>query len=295
MDTSQTPKRRYVLGYHTFADLEPPEFVSLAAEAGYDGVTLRLWPAYKPPLEYPFPLLEPQSPMRNEVKRRLRDTGMSVLDIEVLRVDAQLDVSSMRPLLEASADLGGAYLTVLGNDEDQSRLDDNLAALAELSAEYGMPISLEFHALNSINSIHAANAALDRLGREDALLTVDTLHLFRSGGCAADIARTDPKRLISIQLCDGPRKGPETVEAFRAESRDRQHPSLGELPLEEYVRAAPRDSAIIVEAPMIGLRQRLGLEPVVIAQDALRLTTQLVSRADKATDDRGRTRFTAQG
>lgn len=60
----------------------PPELVSAAAGAGFDAVGIRVWPAADEPA---YPMLG-DTPMMRETLARLADTGLRVLDVEVLRL-----------------------------------------------------------------------------------------------------------------------------------------------------------------------------------------------------------------
>ena len=84
-------KRRIGLAALTCMELAPHELVTVAAEAGYDCVGLRLIPVAGQTLPA-FHLAE--------TERRLADTGLSVLDVEVFRVDASTRVADFEPVLE---------------------------------------------------------------------------------------------------------------------------------------------------------------------------------------------------
>ena len=67
----------------TMLDVSPPDLVSVAREAGFDLVSLRVVVAT--PSEEPWPMTA-SALMLEETARRLDDTGVRVLSVEVVRV-----------------------------------------------------------------------------------------------------------------------------------------------------------------------------------------------------------------
>ena len=64
-------------------ELTPPEMVTCAAEAGFSHVGIRLLPATTTEPHYD---LVGKTPLLREVERRLADTGVKVLDVEIFRI-----------------------------------------------------------------------------------------------------------------------------------------------------------------------------------------------------------------
>lgn len=93
------------LPHITMLDLTPPQLVKVAAAAGFRHVGIRLQPAL--PGEERFPMLG-DAPMLRETLARLADTGLTVLDIEVFRLQPGTSFAPLRPVLEAAARLGRA-------------------------------------------------------------------------------------------------------------------------------------------------------------------------------------------
>ena len=87
----------------------PDELVRLAADAGFDFVGLRVLAVTA---EEPSYDLSPGSPLLADTLRALSDTGLSVVDAEFLRIDADTDRTTWLPALEASQALGATRLTV---------------------------------------------------------------------------------------------------------------------------------------------------------------------------------------
>ncbi|WP_236180359.1 MULTISPECIES: hypothetical protein [Pseudomonas] len=85
-----------------------------------------------PPEEYHVPLVAGDG-LRRQTLARLRDTGIGVLDVEILRLKPQTVVADFEPLLSVGAQFGASELLVAGNDPDEQRLTDNFAALCDLA------------------------------------------------------------------------------------------------------------------------------------------------------------------
>ena len=230
-----------------FLELDPPALISVAAEVGFASVTLRLAPAVPGGAHYP---LAPGSPELRRVLTRAHDTGMGILQVELIALDRATDVSAHRPMLEAGAALGATRLVVAGDDPDLSVVAARLAEVADLAAEYGLTVDLEFMPFRALATLGQALAAVSAAGRDNVAVMVDALHLARSGGVPADIAAADPRRLAVLQLCDAPLVAPaRPLLADEARGR-RLLPGQGELPLAALLAAMPPDALLACEVPL---------------------------------------------
>lgn len=125
----------------TVLEVSPVDMIDIAARTGYSHVGLRLEPAT--PEEYHFPLVNDPA-LRRQTLKRLHDTGIKVLDIEILRLKPQTCVSDFDKILSVGAEFGATELLVAGNDPDEQRMTDNFAQLCDLSRPYGIYPHLEF-------------------------------------------------------------------------------------------------------------------------------------------------------
>src|ERR1700752_596320 len=91
-------------------------------------------------------------------------------------------------------------------EPDPARALDQLATLAELTAQRNMKFVIEFAPPHPhINTLERAVAAVRYIDRPNVALLIDTMHLFRSGGSVAQLAALDPNLIGYVQLCDAPR------------------------------------------------------------------------------------------
>ncbi|HJQ60637.1 MAG TPA: TIM barrel protein, partial [Vineibacter sp.] len=124
----------------TVLDVAPPEQVALAAEAGFSHVGLRLIPATPEEVRHP---VVGDTPMVREIERRLADTGVQVLDVEIFRLTPDVRIADFEPAMAIAARLGARLMLVAGNDPDAARLRDSFARLSEAASRYGLTACLE--------------------------------------------------------------------------------------------------------------------------------------------------------
>jgi sugar phosphate isomerase/epimerase len=242
-----TADRRISLAYLTVNGVSLAEHVSVAAETGYQSVGLRLLGSRAPAPE----LFRDEAALR-AAEQRLRDTGVTVLDGEIFWLMADTDVREYRGLFEAMERFGARLLLVLARDPDLQRVFDNFAELCSLTAAHGIKPCFEFCKVTTVETLAQATDIVRRSGQPNARVLVDALHLSRSGGTPADVARADPALFEYAQLCDAPAAIPSR-ERMLEEPSDRLMPGQGGLPLVDLVRALPADLPIAIEAPVKAL------------------------------------------
>jgi sugar phosphate isomerase/epimerase len=243
--------RVLALDHLTLLDVAPPDLVALAAGAGFDAVGLRIAPATA--AEPPWPM-SPGSRMLAQTVQRCRDTGVTVLDTEVILLTAETDLAVCEPVLETAARLNARYITAIGDDPDLGRLSDRFARLVAMAAPYGLRPVIEFMAYKTVRSLGDAQAIAAQSGGGGILL--DALHVQRCGTPIAEIARVEPRLLSYVQLCDAPMHqspGDAAVEARTA----RLLPGEGGLPLAGLLSAVPPATPVAIEAPRLALRGEL--------------------------------------
>jgi sugar phosphate isomerase/epimerase len=259
--------REVALAILAMLDVPPADVVDVAAAAGYDAITLRLAGSNRERADEPesHPLIG-DTPARRATVRRLRETGLGVLDVEVLRLRPETDVVGVRPMLESAQALGARHLLVVGLDDDEARMVDRFAALCAEAEPYGVRPALEFMRMSSVATVQDADRIVSAAGYPIGAVLVDPLHLARSGGVPADVtplAAAHPDRYPYLQLCDAPLATPgdgSTRDLYVEAVRHRLNPGDGELPLLDTLAALPEGIPISVEAPVAALAARPPLE-----------------------------------
>lgn len=240
------------LHHLTMIEAHPLELVEAAAAGGFDYCGIRL---VAPRPGDPLIDIAGDKETVRQVGRRLKDSGVRLLDIEAIWLSPGTDIETLRLPLEVGASLGARYALVVGNDDDRIRLADNFARLCDIAAGLGMSLMLEFITYCSVGSLRDAHALVAGSGRDNAGILIDTLQFFRSGAQPADLDGLPPRLFPYMQICDAPLTAPITLEARRHEARtDRRLPGEGELPVGKLLAHLPQDIVLSLEAPTAALR-----------------------------------------
>lgn len=254
-------QRRYSLAYLTASALAPAQMVTLASELGYHNVGLRLLPnSSGAPQQH---LIGNRAAIA-ETQARMRDTGVGVFDIEIIRIGEHFDSKTWLPLLEVGATLGAHSLLVAGDDAEPARLAANFAHLCELTATFGLYANLEFMPWTAVKCARDALTILDLAGRPQyGGILVDALHFARSATTSADIAALSTQcrhHLHYAQICDAPPGIPNSVDALIHTARqERLLPGEGGIDLAGLFAVLPHDLPVSVEIPNDVRVARLGV------------------------------------
>ncbi len=256
------------LHHLTMIEVHPLQLIDAAAAGGFDYCGIRL---VAPRPGDPLVDIAGDAGTVRQVGRRLKEAGIRLLDIEAIWLSPETRLDALHLPLEVGASLGAKYVLVVGNDAERTRLGENFAALCDMAAGFGLTVMLEFISYCSIGSLGAARALVEESGRANAGVLIDTLQFFRCGTQPRDLGGIPPGLFRYMQLCDGPLRGPESLEARRHEARtDRRLPGEGELPVAELLRHLPPGIPLALEAPGPALRGRPYLEQGRIAGEAVR-------------------------
>jgi sugar phosphate isomerase/epimerase len=279
----------------TILDTAPPDQVTAAMTAGVDALGIRVFPAAD---EWVYPMLG-NTPMMRETLARLADSGVQVLDVELIMLGPAGRTDDALRVLDAGARMGARFALVLGYDPDETRLTDSFADVCAAAGERGIRPGLEFMMYSAVKTVHDAARIVERAEHPGGAVLVDALHLRRSGGSPADLASLTPQLLPYSQLCDVPLEPgwPDELSA-RTESRTQRLlpgdgelplrelvdtgllPGDGELPLRELVDTLPAGVALSVEAPVAALA---GTPPAERARLAFAAAARLLDRSIEST------------
>ncbi len=285
---SAAPQAREIgIDHLTLLDVSPPELVTIAREAGFDSVSPRV--AAATPGEEPWPMTA-SSPMLGETIRRLDDTGIRVLAVELVRIGPDTTRGDYERALEAGAKLGARYVTVNSYDPDLERACETFAALTADARPYGLRPVIEPITYTQVSNLEQALRVAQHSGGGGILL--DALHFQRYGGDLEHLRSVDPQLLSYVQLCDAPLAAPSGLprphRLPRGQSTDgtdlqlesramRLLPGDGELPLADFLAALREGIPVSVEAPVLSLWEIL--TPVDYAKRARRAVESVTSAA----------------
>lgn len=238
---------QFSLAHLSALDLTPPELVIAAEEARYDFVGLRL--VAVTPGGAAWPLWEDRKTMAG-TKARMAESGVRVLDVELIKLLPDTDVRDFVPCMEAAAELGARHLLTQADDADFNRAVDNYANLCDLAAPYGLTCDVEFIPWIEIRNLAGAARLLKCAGRKNCGLVIDSLHFARAACRPEELEFLPAEWFHYIQLCDAPAKAPDTIDGLIYAAREeRLLPGDGELDLMGIMEHLPFPIVIGIEMP----------------------------------------------
>lgn len=269
-------QRLFSLAYLTADTCTVPQAIDLAAALGYDYVGLRLMPNAP---GAPQQMLIGNDVILRETQARMRDTGVGVFDLEIIRIGESFEPASYRPLWDAGAALGARAVLVAADDTDPGRLAHNYARLCECLRPYGISANLEFMPWTAVKDCRGAMQVIAQAGQpSNAGLLVDALHFGRSTTTLADIAAIPRQWLHYAQICDATAglnfSDEELIHTARAE---RALPGEGSIDLKGLFATLPQDLPISVE--VVNHAQARALGALAWARLCLEKTKQVLASA----------------
>jgi len=247
----------FSLAYLTAFGTPPARMVEIAAETGYDYVSLRLTPVTDHEPTFPF-FTEPS--VVADVKAHMADTGISVLDVELIRVGPDDDPADYGRFMEVASDLGARHLIMQLPDPDRSRAAERFAQICRMASPHRMTVDLEFIPWSTTEDLAAAVEIVTKADQSNGGVLIDTLHFARSKSSLADLEMLPEHLFNFVQLCDAPFEAPRTHEGLINAARTaRSLPGEAGLDLRPLVEAIPR-VPYSLEVPNDIMRKDLGVE-----------------------------------
>jgi sugar phosphate isomerase/epimerase len=252
----------YSLAHLTVLGLTPPEVLRVAARTGYHHVGLRLLSAVAGTVAYP--LMDDPALLR-ATRAAMADTGVSVHDIELVRLTPESDVAALEPFVAAGAELGARCVLTAPYDPDLGRLADRLGALTDLCARHGLRPVLEFFPWTDVPDLATAARVVAGCGRAGAGILVDTLHFSRSRSTLAQLRAVDASRLPMVHVADAKVQARYTTEELLHAARaERLPPGEGGINIKDILALMPAGIPFALEVPMTALTEKIGPEAVAL-------------------------------
>ena len=259
------------LDFLTAVEASPPELATLAAANGLELIAIMVHPVEGVP---DFGMAS-DTEMRRDTRQRCREQGVRIDMIEGFLLQPDTDVAAFRASLESGVWLEAECVNVLLRDPDLGRLGNTLSAFCDLAGECGLPVVTEWSRRTPLPS-PAEAAAFLAATHPGIRLQFDSLHLFRAGFSANDVAALDPRIVGRAQLSDGPADMP-VERQFEEALGERMVPEDGQLPLDAFVRALPAGTVIGIEVPMTSLKDR-GVGPAERVARAVAASRSLLEK-----------------
>jgi sugar phosphate isomerase/epimerase len=239
--------RTYSLAYLTANASTVPQAIGIAAELGYAYVGLRVQPNGP---GAPYQTLIGDAAVLRETQAVMRDTGVGVYDLEIIRIGEHFNVADHAALMDIGQTLGAKAVLVAADDTHESRLAD----------PFGLTGDLEFMPWTAVKDAKAAMRVIDLAGRpSNAGVLVDALHFGRSTTSFADIAAIPRELLHYAQMCDATTGLNFTHEQLIHTARqERLLPGEGNIDLQGLFATLPQDLPVSVEIVNLERSQPIG-------------------------------------
>jgi 2-keto-myo-inositol isomerase len=268
------------IAIHTWTlDTTPlPDVLRIARDAGYNGVELR-----------------------HADFMRCRKAGMSEEAVVKMVADANIKVAvigtesgvlfesgdelkrllgSLRYVSEKAVALGCDVIMVSPGQNAPGGIElskKNLKTCAEITAEYGLKLALEFNSRHPlINTLAAGMDVINAVNMKNCGLLLDTYHLHCSGGNGASFRDIPVEQIITFQFSDAP-PGPPSNTRMPV---DRLPPGKGAAPFVEIFRtlmALNYQGYMSYEAPNPAQWNR---PADIVAREGLELVRALLAKAE---------------
>lgn len=247
----------FSLAHLTVLQCSPPEMVIIASKAGYSFVSFRMTSVTN--TEKLYPLIRDKK-LLGETKACLNSTGLSVLDIELVRLDPDTEPETYLPFLETGAELGARSVITQLPDPDRQRAVDRFSRLCELAKPYNLTIDLEFPSWTEVPNLGSAVDILKASNCSNAGILIDTLHFNRSDSSLEMLKNLPDDWFHFVHLCDAPGTTPSTKEELIYTAREERY-FLGEggIDLKRILDCLP-DVPYSLEIPNRKIIEQLGPE-----------------------------------
>jgi sugar phosphate isomerase/epimerase len=254
----------------TVFDVDPADVITIAAELDVPYVSLWTVPSMQEAR-----LVTTEN--KQEVIGRLRHTGVKADTIEMFFLTP--DPRKNESAIELGAALGARSIVAINlTGREESRAVEQFVALCEIANKYGMNASLEPISLGATRTVAQAERIVRQAGAANGRVTVDLLHVMRTGTNLADVSALNPGLIGSVQICDGPAQVDQKHLIDEA-ARERMVPGEGDFPLVEFLHAIPDEVVLGIEVPLRARRESgmlaLGRSRLVV--DATRKIQELAA------------------
>ncbi|MBM4763362.1 sugar phosphate isomerase/epimerase [Bacillus sp. B15-48] len=254
--------RQFSISYLTTLNVPPPEMIHIAARAGYDFVGLRTIA----PADPKFSVSDPGYPLSKDkamlraTKNALQDTGLKLLDLEVVVIYDGLNPTDYLNDFEAAAELGGRHVVTVVKSEDRNYAIECFAELCDLAKPFGLTMDLEYVTWFKVSTLKDALEIVEAAGCDNGGILVDPLHHHRSRVDNAELDQLLQKWINYAQLCDGPSHIPSTVEELvYTGTKERLYVGEGGIDVEGIVKRLP-EVPYAIEMPHVKRIEELGAE-----------------------------------
>ena len=247
------------LAHATLLDLPPADLIRVAAKTGYDAVGLRLIPMGRP--GEPRYGLDENPSYRREIKEALDQTGLRLLDIEVVQIKEGIEPRAYVPAFESAAELGCGFALVNVYTPNRAAAEADLVELCDLAKPLGMTMALEFVSFSNLQTLAETIDMVRTCGRDNVVVLIDLLHFHSSREPVSLVSEVPPDRVRYVHVCDAPAEVPASADDLRRIAREgRWLPGEGGIDVAGILLGLPADIVYAVEVQNPARSAALGAE-----------------------------------
>lgn len=153
----------------------------------------------------------------DDLRRMLADHGLAVADLDPLLGwtpqalpnpgEAMIELAGEDEFYAIAEALGARSLNLaqgFGSELDLDRAAEDLAGVCDRAREHGLLVTVEFLPWSGIPNATIAWELVQRCGRPNATVMLDTWHWYRAGADLESLRTIPGDRIGSIQLNDAP-------------------------------------------------------------------------------------------
>lgn len=255
-------QRRYSLAHLTALACPPPELIYYAGEAGYDSVGLRpILMHIAGEVNHDF---AHNRTLFNATRKALMDTGVTLNDIEVVRVYDGVNVKEdYEAAMAAGAELGAQYALTSVWSKDTVYYTEKFAEICELAAKYSLTVALEFVTWSNIENIEQAVRLLRDVNYTNTAVLVDSLHFYRSRDTIDEIKALPASCFPYFHFCDAPQEIPaDRASLIKTGREERLFVGEGAIDIRAIAACVPQAN-IALEIPNLRRVQEMGVREYV--------------------------------
>lgn len=251
-------KPEFSLAQLTVLHASPVEMVKIAANCGYDYVSMRqIYMGLPGEPDYD---LSKNKEMMDKTEKLMKETGIKLLDIELARIFDGMDVNSYERAMETAVRLGGRHVLSSIWTDDKEYYLEQFAKLCDLAKEYGLTVELEYVPIAAVKNLEQAVEVLNTVKRNNAGIMIDIHHFQRAGDDVKDLLEVPREWFRFAHLCDACSEIPiEIEEMTRILREERDYVGQGGIGVDEILKAMPR-IPYSIESPNLKMVERYGYE-----------------------------------
>lgn len=248
-DVCRATLQQLTLGYLTLAT-SPDETIEAAAANEFSSCGLRLTPRSVLGRQAADDLRD-ANPAR--LARHARDAGVRISNVTCYQINAAMQSDTMARVIQAASILGVSTVVINAFDVTLEQALDQFGNYCHLAEDAGVRMALEFIPYSAVRTLNEALYCVRSAASPAACLTIDLLHLCRSGNKVAELVGICPDEIGLYQICDAPLIPRDNdFDTLKAEAREGRLPlGDGALPIMDFLGSLHSSIDVEYEIPML--------------------------------------------